>query len=270
MTRSPATRVPPLTKDDALFLDFDGTIVEIAATPDQVRVEGDLPNLLVQAAEKLQGAIAVISGRPLAGLMQLLSPFEGAAAGVHGLERRMASGTMIIPPPDPSIEVVRPMIERFAATMRGIILEDKGQTLALHFRARPDMAHACGQIAQKAATLSDGRLTAMAGKMMVELCPREANKGQAILEFLAEPPFRGRRAVFVGDDRTDEDGFEIVNRLGGISILVGPPMSTSARFRFTGVPEVIAWLSTFVPTPPSSRHHTRASRRERARPPTDM
>lgn len=254
MKGSPATRVPSLAEEDALFLDFDGTIVEIAATPDEVRVENDLPDLLGQVAKKLRGAVAVVSGRSLAGLVRLLSPFEGALAGVHGLERRTPSGTMIIPPPEPSLDVVRPMIEKFAAITRGVILEDKKRSLALHFRARPDIACACRQVADEAARLAHGRLAVLTGKMAVELRPQKANKGQAILGFLAEPPFQGRRAVFVGDDHTDEDGFETVNRLGGISIHVGAPMSTAARFRLEGVPEVIDWLSAFVSTPSQSRH----------------
>ncbi|MBU6507068.1 MAG: trehalose-phosphatase [Alphaproteobacteria bacterium] len=232
---------PRLSRSDALFIDFDGTLVEIAATPDRIVVATGLPNLLQRAAAQLGGALAVISGRPLAELARILDGYTGAAAGNHGLERRSASGIIHRPRPDPALDSIWPAVHQFAAMTPGVTVEDKGLTIAIHYRDRPELADACHRIAEQAVQLSDNRLTMLVGKMVVELRPRMAGKGRATQAFLAEPEFRGRRPVFVGDDQTDEEGFAAVNRLGGFAIHVGDGNSI-ARYRLDGVAAVIRWL----------------------------
>lgn len=251
--------VPSIERNDAVFLDFDGTLVDISAVPERVVVAQGLSELLKRVSTRLGGALAIVSGRPLAELSHLLYPFEGPAAGIHGLERRAATGAIIRPEPDASIERARSLLQDFAAATPGVTLEDKGLALALHFRGMPKQASACLRAARNAASPSGHRLAVMQGKMVVELCPREATKARALLGFLAESPFQGRRPVFVGDDRTDEDGFAVVNRLGGISIQVGSRGTTSAPFRFSDVSAVIAWLSDFVSSPPSAGRQLNAA-----------
>jgi trehalose 6-phosphate phosphatase len=239
--------VPPLpSRGDALFVDFDGTLVEIAATPDRVEVADGLPELLQRVAARLDGALAVISGRPLADLGRLLAGYSGAAAGIHGLERRSADGVVERADADPALDLVWPLVRQFAAITPGVLIEDKGLAIAIHYRGRPELAEACRRLAEQAITLSQDGLTLLHGKMVVELRPRTTDKGRAIRAFLAEPVFRGRRPVFVGDDRTDEDGFAVVNELGGVSIRVGAADGSAARYRLDDVAAVISWLRRFL------------------------
>ncbi len=237
---------PPLSRGDALFIDFDGTLVEIAATPDRIEVVAGIPALLQRVAGRLGGALAVISGRPLAELAHFLPGYAGATAGIHGLERRTVSGAIERPPPDPAIDLVWPSLRQFAAVTQGVLIEDKGLAIAIHYRGRPELAEACRRMAEQAVVLSQSRLAALPGKMVIELRPTAADKGRAVHAFLAEPEFRGRRPVFVGDDRTDEAGFAAVNRLGGVSIRVGAEGESLARYRLNGVDAVIGWLESFL------------------------
>jgi trehalose 6-phosphate phosphatase len=239
------TKPPPPSRRDALFIDFDGTLVEIAATPDQVQVMAGLPELLQRVATRLGGALAVISGRPLADLGRLLPGYYGAAAGIHGLERRNASGVVHRLSADPSLDLVWSLVRQFAAVTQGVLIEDKGLAIAIHYRGRPELADACRRLAEQAILLSKDRLTMLTGKMVVELRPRTADKGRAVRAFLAEPEFRDRRPVFVGDDRTDEDGFAVVNELGGTSILVGSAANSRAHYHLGDVAAVIGWLRSF-------------------------
>ncbi|MDE2228408.1 MAG: trehalose-phosphatase [Alphaproteobacteria bacterium] len=237
---------PPLARGDALFIDFDGTLVEIAAMPDRVEVMAGVPALLQRAAVRLGGALAVISGRPLAELGRFLAGYTGAAAGIHGLERRSASGETHVPTPDPVLDLVWPVVRQFAAVTQGVLIEDKRLSIAIHYRGRPELAEACRRLAEQAVILSKERLAMRPGKMVVELHPRDVDKGRAVRAFLAEPEFAGRRPVFVGDDRTDEDGFAFVNEHGGISVHVGTADDTFARYRLDGVDAVIRWLEDFL------------------------
>jgi trehalose 6-phosphate phosphatase len=256
---TPSLQPPALQREDALFLDFDGSLVEIAPTPDSVRVDPGLAPLLEGAAGRLGGALAVVSGRRLEDLTSRLDPFHGAAAGTHGLERRSAGGLVLRSRADGMIDRARPFLAAFAAETAGVLLEDKGLAFSLHYRRNPEQAAACLKAAREAAQLSNYHLSVIEGKMVVELRPPAANKGRAILEFLGEPPFQGRRPVFLGDDRTDEDGFAVVNRLGGISIRVGALADSMALFDLADVPAVRAWLSEFVGRAPGVMQAAEAS-----------
>lgn len=237
-------RTPPprLRRDQALFLDFDGTLVEIAPSPDLVRVPAELPHLLNGVADRLEGAVAVVSGRPLDELARMLAPFAGPIAGGHGLERRSTDGNVTRRLVHPELDRFRPLIAGFATRHDGLLFENKGGSLALHYRQRPSLGARCQALVRRAARASNGALVAVAGKMVIELMPRSGGKGRAIADFLADAPFYGRLPVFIGDDTADEDGFEVVNRLGGVSIHVGDG-ATTARHNLAAVGDVLAWLA---------------------------
>jgi trehalose 6-phosphate phosphatase len=236
----------PLDPQAALFLDVDGTLLEIASRPELVRVPHGLPSLIMRLSAARKGALALISGRPLAQLDQLFQPWQGAAAGLHGLERRRADGIldcMIDADSAAALDRLRPSLAALAADGTGLLLEDKGATLALHYRAAPQRAPEIGVLLEALHREVASTLRLIAGKMVVEFQPRGADKGRAIAAFLAEPPFLGRRPVFVGDDRTDEDGFAEIRRRDGIAVRVSPAGGgTAANYRLPTVEAVLAWL----------------------------
>jgi len=204
-----------------------------------------LPRLLAAVADLLDGSLALVSGRPLDELARLLAPFSGAMAGQHGRERRRGNGSVLRFPVPPALARAGPVLADFAERHPGVMLEDKGESLALHYRQAPSLAAACGGLVRRVVDASGGALKAIDGKMVVELMARTAGKGQAITAFLAEPPFRGRMPVFVGDDVGDEEGFAVVDRLRGISVRVGPG-PTAARHRLAEVGDVLAWLARSI------------------------
>lgn len=245
------TRPPPLDRDSALFLDVDGTILEIAPRPELVRMPPGLPRLLGWLAAQRDGAMALISGRNLADLDQLLLPWRGAAAGVHGAERRSADGGSVQSGQSAAdraaaaaLDRLRPELTEIATAFPGAWLEDKGHALALHYRAIARNEAEIRDAVERLALRESAALRLIAGKMVLEAQPRHRNKGAVIAAFLAEPPFHGRRPVFIGDDSTDEDGFAEVNRRGGLSIRVGVPLAQSAATcRLASVAEVLNWLA---------------------------
>lgn len=239
---------PELPADAALFLDLDGTLVEIAPTPEQVQVAPFLPELLSRLAEQRGGALAVVSGRRLADIDRLLAPWRGAAAGLHGVERRRGDGFTLLPHSDAdagaaaALEAIRQRAAAFAGEHPGVRVEDKGRSLALHYRTAPEHGAATAAFAERSLAAHADVLRLIPGKMVFEMQPRGHGKDRAIAAFLSEPPFAGRIAVFLGDDVTDEDGFGEVNRRGGMSIRVGKPMETLACFSLPSVTAVLAWL----------------------------
>ncbi len=239
-----AIGLPGLTGDEAiaLFLDVDGTLLEIAGSPDAVMVEDRLHQVLPRLRRRLGGAVALVSGRRLADLDMLFGLPDIPAAGVHGLERRRGDGQVIRGAPDCLPAEVRQPLYQLAATHPGVLLEDKGAAMAVHYRAAPEAEQPARQAMVEAMAQGAGNLTLLDGKMVLELRRLGSNKGDAIAAFMSEAPFSGRRALFAGDDVTDEDGFVVVNRLGGWSILVGEKRRTAARFRLPGVSAVIGWL----------------------------
>jgi len=219
------TLVEILYPSCALFLDFDGTMVDIAPQPHAVHVPEPLICVLQDLKDYLQGAVAVISGRPIAQLDAYLDPLRLAMAGVHGAERRSANGAVHLIDTHP-LDHVEEAARTLAAQHPGLLVENKRGSLALHYRQRPELEELCLRTMQQAVAESPG-LTLLRGKMVAEAKPGGASKGRAIEDFLSEPPFAGRKPVFIGDDTTDEVGFSTVQRLGGLGIKVGEG-STSA------------------------------------------
>ncbi|MEO8463730.1 MAG: trehalose-phosphatase [Gammaproteobacteria bacterium] len=236
------TLVPPWRGDWALFLDIDGTLIEIAPIPTAVRVPQRAIRVLASLHARLHGAIALVTGRRIADLDALFAPLLLPAAGVHGAERRDAAGHVTASDRDSHLAPARRMLAAWQAAHAGTVLEDKGSSLALHYRAAPEWEAGARGALVEALAAAGPDFHIQEGKKVLELKPRAAGKGSAIEAFMDEPPFRGRCPVFVGDDLTDEDGFDAVNRLGGHSIAVGLDRPTSARWRLRNEQEVLGWL----------------------------
>ena len=235
----------------ALFLDVDGTLLELAETPQGVHVSAALKQLLEEVRWRLDGALALVSGRSLANLDQLFSPLHFVASGVHGCERRSLNGSVMRPEIDAAaIARVRNELGTFVRTHEGLLLEDKHYAVALHFRRAPGMRDAVYRIMNEVLSHLGPTFALQAGKSVLELRPGAWSKGTSITAFMQEPPFAGRTPVFIGDDVTDEDAFEVVNAMGGVSIRVGHALETVARYRLGGVSEVLRWLRTVPPVVP--------------------
>ncbi|MDF2095894.1 trehalose-phosphatase [Aquibaculum arenosum] len=235
---------PPLPGTDwALFLDVDGCLLDIAERPDEVAVEAGLTETLACLRTRLGGALALVSGRPLAQLDALFAPLHLAAAGQHGLERRDARGHLLPTATLPDgFAAVEARLALFAERHPGMLLERKSHGLALHYRGAPACETEARRLAEALAGTCEPPLAAVPGKAVIELRVPGSDKGQAIAAFLDEPPFRGRIPAFAGDDVTDEDGFRRVNALQGHTILVGRRAS-AARWALPDPPALRRWLS---------------------------
>lgn len=208
--------------DWALFLDIDGTLLDLAETPDSIVVPPQLPFDLSALSQRLGGALALVTGRSLSFVDPLFSPFHFPVAGLHGAERRDAAGHVAhVPIPLEFQEMKRAMAleaERFP----GVLIEDKGAAVAAHYRLAPEcQADVEAMMRRYFAQVGPG-WAMQRGKMVIEIRPARADKGQAVEAFLTEAPFRGRRPLAIGDDVTDETMFHAVNRVGGQSLRVGP------------------------------------------------
>jgi trehalose 6-phosphate phosphatase len=230
----------------AWFLDLDGTLVAIARSPGGVRVKA-ARHLMEDLHQSAGGAVAVITGRALADLDRLFPGISLAAAGQHGIERRRASGRVTVQgPPRRRLDQARHILAKAAAAHPRLLVEDKGLSLALHYRGAPRLAGLAHRVARRAAAQLGDRYCMQSGKRVIEIRPAGLDKGKAVLAFMRERPFRGRTPVFLGDDATDEYAFAVVNRLGGLSIKVGPG-PTGARWRLSDVATVRRWLRSGRP-----------------------
>ncbi len=229
----------------ALFLDVDGTLLDIAETPESVYVPEDLKTLLRDLAKRLDGALALVSGRSIDDLDRLFAPLRLCASGVHGCERRESDGLMVRPIVDPGVlDAAREDLQRFVDLNPGLILEDKGFGLAVHFRRVPLLSGDVLSVMRRLCLSLGPRFTLQAGKCVLEIRPSGFSKGTSIAAFMQQPPFVGRMPIFMGDDVTDEDGFAVVNEFGGLSIKVGDAPTTFAQQRLGGVRDVRQWLRT--------------------------
>jgi len=238
--------MPPFRPDWAFFLDIDGTLLEIAATPKAVHTAKADCKLVAALYDKANGALALISGRSLEMIDELFSPMRLPAAGQHGVERRDGRGRVQRPPfsADTLARAAEP-IRAFAKRHSGLVFEHKGYSMALHYRLAPRLAAAAHAVVREAARAVGDGVEVQRGKMVAELKPAGHDKGRAIEAFMHERPFARRVPVFLGDDLTDEHGFRVVERLGGHSIKVGPG-PTVARWRLPNPTAARAWLSEWL------------------------
>lgn len=239
------TDLPAPAPDWGLFLDFDGTLVELRRHPGEVEAPESLAALLLSLLDAFDGAVAIVSGRSVDGLERLLAPLQLPLAGVHGLERRDARGILHRDTGAAALLArVRAAVERFVGEREGLLWEDKGGAIAVHFRAAPERADEVrGFLEDQSAAVGEG-FHVQPGKAVFELKPAGRDKGRVVAEFMREPPFAGRTPVFVGDDRTDEDAFAWVNDHGGISVRVGDgDWPTVAQYGLVSVSEAVEWLA---------------------------
>ncbi len=238
--------MPPMPDHAAVFLDVDGTLVPHADRPDAVRIDAALIALLERLGTAAGGALALISGRSIADVDALFRPARFPIAGQHGAERRSADSSLHFHAPlGTRLREPAEALRRLVREHPGLLLEEKGASLALHYRGAPSLAGLAEREVRQAVVALGDDFELQAGKLVFEVKPSGKDKGTAIDEFMAEAPFAGRRPVFVGDDLTDELGFERVNRIGGDSVKVGPG-PTRARWRLQDAGAVRAWLSDFA------------------------
>jgi len=241
----PLGTVPRLPAHPGFFLDIDGTLLDIAERPQLVRIDDDLGHLLATLRDASGGAVALISGRSVAEIDRLFGR-NFCVAGQHGAERRDAAGKKHQHRvPLAGLRKAHERLRLMAAEHPALVLEDKGMNLALHYRLAPQLGAAVHEALRQLVEELGDDFELQSGKMVMEIKPSGKDKGTAIAEFLEEVPFRGRLPVFIGDDLTDEFGFDLINRVGGCSVKVGEGGS-AAHWRLPNADAVRAWLTRFV------------------------
>jgi trehalose 6-phosphate phosphatase len=230
-----------------VFLDVDGTLVDLEPTPDRVVISDDLRTLLARAARALGGALAIVSGRSLQDLDTLFSPLQLPAAGVHGLERRDGTGRITrCEVPSACLDPARRLLRAFSDVHDGVLLEDKGVALAVHYRGAVQHESGVRGIVRAAVAELGPDFHVQEGAMVLEIKPAGWNKAAAVDAFMREPPFRDRVPIFVGDDVTDRDGFMAVLRRGGLAVAVGDRVTTT--WRLANPRAVHRWLAGLAAT----------------------
>ncbi len=232
--------MPPVSENTALLLDIDGTLLDMARTPDQVKVPRDLVGALENLALRLSGALAFVSGRSLESIDRLFAPFRPAAIGAHGGEMRAVDGSVSSRQPLP--DSVRQVFEGLAGNIPGLLLEDKKSALALHYRLAPEALPVLQSAMEKQARLFEAeQVHILHGKSVIEARGHGVDKGSAVTALLRQKPFAGRTVLFGGDDATDEDVFRILPQLGGHGFSVGRKFS-GAEYQFETPRAVRDWL----------------------------
>jgi trehalose 6-phosphate phosphatase len=239
--------VPLPTTAWCLFLDVDGTLLELADHPGAVFVDADLMQLLERLRAAANGAIALVSGRTVGDLDRLFGDLRLPLAGLHGCERRDAQGHLhVAPVAIEQLADVREGLMRLVARHPGLLLEDKGAGLALHFLQARELEHELrAEVALLAAPLVP-RFALLDGHAVIEVKPAAHTKDSAVTEFMQEAPFRGRVPIFIGDDQTDYGGFDAVRRFEGLAVAVGPRVK--AEWWLPGPVAVRQWLEQLATT----------------------
>lgn len=228
-------------RNSAILLDVDGTVLDIAPTPNAVTVPAELRGVLERLRAETGGAVAFVSGRPIADLDAIFAPMRFPCIGGHGAELRLADGSLVRFADKLPVALVRRLAD-LADEATGILVENKGYSVAVHYRLAPErgteianaVANICKEFAQQP-------LQILPGKSVVEVKAVAVNKGTGVRELMKYPPFAGRRPVFIGDDVTDEPAFAAVAEQGGIGLSVGRDIEGAAG-RFDGPADVREWL----------------------------
>ena len=227
---------PDLDRTDALFLDLDGTLLEIAATPDDVVVAPQLAELLVALDDALGGAVAIVSGRPISEIDRLLEPYRGSAAGEHGAVIRYGDGNVEGLPSDVSVPSLwRESLEAAADLLPGVLVESKPHGVTVHYRLAPELGANVWRLTRALVPGDHPSFRLLPAREAVEIGLAAASKGDAVERLFKQPSFCRRRPIFIGDDVTDEAGMRAARDLGGLGLRVAQS--------FGGDPaQVRAWL----------------------------
>lgn len=212
----------------ALFLDIDGTLLDLAETPDAIVVPPGLPADLQALSDRMGGALALVTGRSVEFADRLFAPCHFPIAGLHGAERRHADGTVVRLEPSAQFQQLKRDLAETAKAMPGVLVEDKGLAVAAHFRLAPGFQEQVETMMAEALVLAGTGFALQRGKMVVEIRPSGADKGKAVEDFMALPPFTGKRLIVIGDDLTDEAMFKVANAADGVSVRIGPLTPASA------------------------------------------
>ena len=231
----------------ALFLDVDGTLLDIRDNPSDVVADSALTELLNACSTELHGALSLISGRSIEEVDRIFAPAIFPVAGAHGAELRFDGAQALTLDSNPMPREALRRLEEFVATNQGLLIEYKRGGVSLHYRRAPELQEACEELVRGLMADLGDAFRLIAGKMVFEIAPGAHNKGAAIRSFLEHAPFVGRMPVYVGDDVTDEDAFAEVNRVDGLSIRVGDSAHSEACYELPDVASVRSWLSTAVP-----------------------
>lgn len=245
-SRAPAPLPPPplLPAHAALFLDLDGTLLDFASRPQDVVVEARVRETIARLHAALDGALAIVSGRPLAEIDRLSHLPSIAAAGLHGAQVRDAAGTIhAMPLAGGALDRVRQHAREHSAALDGVLLEDKGDAIAVHYRQAPHAAEAVARLCSELLRIAGSAFALQHGNHVIELRARGSDKGTAVATLMASPPFSGRQAWMIGDDLTDEHAFAVVNTCHGVSVVVGTRRPTQAKHALAGPAGVRDWLS---------------------------
>ena len=226
----------------AILLDIDGTILDIAPSPQQVWVPPGLRHTLARLDELTGGALALVSGRSIDDIDLIFSPLQLAAIGGHGAEMRTVAGAEPQARAAPLSAALKPDLRRVTELGPGILVEDKGYSLALHYRLAPEKGRGvAAAVAEICAAVPQGTIEILPGKLVVEIKPAGINKGNAVCELMRYPPFAGRNPIFIGDDTTDVPVFGIIPRFGGLGFSVGGIVADVRRaFRHAGNRTLVA------------------------------
>ena len=238
-------RPPHVAYDHAaFFVDIDGTMIDFAPRPDEVFVDPELPVRLRTLWNRLDGALAMLSGRPLREIDALVHLPFAAAGGLHGSELRASDGSVLALPTDRA--KLQPALERATAAAReapGLLVEDKGGAIALHFREAPQTAPVAQRAAADMLRLAGPDFNLLQGNCVIELKRSDIDKGMALAALMQTEPFKGRVPWMIGDDVTDEYAFDKANALGGVSIIVGARRPTCARYHLRDPAAARAWIA---------------------------
>jgi trehalose 6-phosphate phosphatase len=227
----------------ALLLDVDGTLLDVAATPDNVRVPPNLIQSLQRINQLLSGALALVSGRTVATLDRLFAPLSLAAAGEHGAELR--------PGPDQPVArcttrlfdpALKAELQQLVVEHPALLLEEKPSSIVVHYRRAPELGPGVERRLQAILTKADQSLGIFPSKMSWDIRDGSCTKGTALVQIMALDRFAGRRPIYIGDDRTDEDGFAEAERLGGLALAVAGEYRASRAPVFASPAAVRAWL----------------------------
>lgn len=237
-------RIP--VSEAALFLDLDGTLAPIAPLPELVCSDPSRTALLRQIGSALGGRLAIVSGRTIDDVDRILDGEVACVAGLHGLERRVASRRVETADAHPDLAKTLAEVQAFAQSRPALLVEDKGLAIAIHYRQMPEAAGDVLTLARRLASATGLKL--QEGRMVAELKSPGAHKGDVLENFMREKPFMGHTPIFVGDDLTDEDGFASAEKAGGRGVLVASSRTTSASSRLSDVSAVLRWLGQALET----------------------